>query len=288
MELIRTLLDRQDPVNPPVLPEDLRGLYGGDLHLPAPGDGRPYVIGNFVNTLDGVVSFAVPGKAGGGDISGFNAGDRFIMGLLRASADAVMVGAATLADVSQSHLFAAESIYRSASDAYALYRGEILHKPPYPLTVIVSGSGNVDLGRAVFRTPDVRTVILTTKEGRARLAAAGAASLPSTEVRVMQARGSRLAAGAMLEPLWREFGVRLLLHEGGPALFSGFVAEGLVDEFFLTVAPQLAGRTRDSRRPGMIAGVEFQPETAPWLDLVSVKGCADHLYLRYRKRGPHA
>jgi riboflavin biosynthesis pyrimidine reductase len=285
MEPIQTLLDRQDPVHAPVLLEDLRTSYGGDLHFPAPGEGRPYVMGNFVNTLDGVVSFAIPGKAGGGDVSGFNAGDRFIMGLLRASADAVMVGAATLAEVSQSHLFAAEYIYRAASDAYALYRSEILQKPRYPSTVIVSGTGNVDLERAVFRTPDLRTVIFTTEAGATRLAAAGAGSLPSTEVRVMQAQGSRLAAGPMLELLFREFGVRLLLHEGGPALFGGFVADGLVDEFFLTVAPQFAGRSPESRRPGIIAGVEFQPETAPWLDLVSVKACVDHLYLRYRKRG---
>jgi riboflavin biosynthesis pyrimidine reductase len=287
MELIRTLLDRQDPVNPPVLPEDLRTLYGGDFYFSASGAGRPHVIGNFVSTLDGVVSFAAPGKAGGGNISGFNAGDRFIMGLLRASADAVMIGAATLAEVSPSHLFAAEYIYRAASDAYALYRREILHKPRYPLTVVVSGTGNVDLGRAVFRTPDVRTVIFTTEQGGARLATGGAASLPSTEVRVMKAVGSRLAAGDILEVLWREFGVRLLLHEGGPALFGGFVAQGLVDEYFLTVAPQLAGRYLESRRPGMIEGVEFPPETAPWLDLVSVKGCLDHLYLRYRKRSSH-
>lgn len=287
MEPIRTLLDRQSPVNPPVLPEELRTLYDGELDFPASAAARPYVIGNFVSTLDGVVSFAIPGKAGGGNISGFNAGDRFIMGLLRASADAVMVGAATLAEVSQSHLFAAEYTYRAASDSFALYRREILHKSRYTLTVIVSGTGNVDLGRAVFRTSDVRTVILTTEEGRARLAIAGVASLPSTEVRVMEASASRLAAGAILELLWREFGVRLLLHEGGPALFGGFVAEGLVDEYFLTVAPQIAGRNVESRRPGMVAGVEFQPDAAPWLDLVSIKGCVDHLYLRYRKRVAH-
>ncbi len=287
MEPIRTLLDRQIPVTTPVLPEELRTLYDGDLYFPPSAAERPYAIGNFVSTLDGVVSYAIPGKAGGGEISGLNAGDRFIMGLLRASADAVMVGAATLAEVSHSHLFAAEYIYRAAAGVYAHYRREILHKSRYPLTVIVSGAGNVDLGRAVFRTPDVRTVILTTQQGGARLAAAGAASLPSTEVRVMAA-GSRLAAGANLELLWREFGVRLLLHEGGPALFGGFVAEGLVDEFFLTLAPQIAGRKVDSGRPGMVAGVEFQPDTAPWLNLVSLKGCLDHLYLRYRKSAAHA
>jgi len=34
-------------------------------------------------------------------------------------------------------------------------------------------------------------------------------------------------------------------------------------------------------RPGLIAGVEFLPEAAPWLDIVSVKERGNHLYLRY-------
>ena len=57
---------------------------------------RPHVIGNFVTSLDGVVSLGIPGKAGGGEISGFNPHDRMVMGVLRAAADAVVVGAGTL------------------------------------------------------------------------------------------------------------------------------------------------------------------------------------------------
>ena len=98
MKPITTLLDRQDTLERGVLPEELTILYGGDLRFPEHDD-RPYVIGNFVSTLDGVVSFEIPGKSGGGDISGFNEADRFIMGLLRASADAVIVGSGTLREV---------------------------------------------------------------------------------------------------------------------------------------------------------------------------------------------
>ena len=54
-----------------------------------------------------------------------------------------------------------------------------------------------------------------------------------------------------------------------------------VDELFLTIAPQVAGRNRQPLRPGFIAGVEFLPEAAPWLDIVSVKERGNHLYLRY-------
>ena len=78
-----------------------------------------------------------------------------------------------------------------------------------------------------------------------------------------------------------EFGVSLLLNEGGPTLFGRFVANGCVDELFLTIAPQVAGRNRQPLRPGFIAGVEFLPEAAPWLDIVSVKERGNHLYLRY-------
>jgi hypothetical protein len=95
MDQITTLFDRNGALDRIVLADELRILYGGDLRFPAHGD-RPYVIGNFVSTLDGVVSFEIPGKSGGGDISGFNEADRFTMGLLRASADAAIVGARTL------------------------------------------------------------------------------------------------------------------------------------------------------------------------------------------------
>ena len=82
----------------------------GDLRFPAHHD-QPYVVGNFVSTLDGVVSFEIPGKSGGGEISGFNEADRFIMGLLRASADAVIVGAGTLREVAAGTSMAGRNMY---------------------------------------------------------------------------------------------------------------------------------------------------------------------------------
>ena len=88
MTAIQTLFERTIE-HQAVLPDDLRIQYAGDLGFPLPPDERPYLVANFVSTLDGVVSFDMPGKAGGGPISGANPGDHFIMGLLRASADAV-------------------------------------------------------------------------------------------------------------------------------------------------------------------------------------------------------
>ena len=174
MEQINTLLDRSRAQDQPVLPEELKILYGGDLRFPAL-DYRPYVIGNFVSTIDGVVSFEIPGKSGGGDISGFNEADRFIMGLLRASVDAVIVGAGTLREVAPGHLWLAEYVYPEASERYAQYRQGKLNKPVPPLNVIVSGSGAVDLQRAVFHTGAVKTLIITSPKGAELLAKNGVA-----------------------------------------------------------------------------------------------------------------
>jgi len=179
MAPMRTLFERRELAAPLLLPDDLRQAYGGDLQFPSAGV-RPYVIGNFVSTLDGVVSFAIPGKSGGGDISGFNEGDRFIMGLLRASADAVMVGAATLREAGRRHVLTAQSVSPSSSDAYGIYRERVLRKPLYPISVIVSGSGSVDLELATFRTPEVRAVIVTTEAGLKSLRSKGVEDLSST------------------------------------------------------------------------------------------------------------
>jgi riboflavin biosynthesis pyrimidine reductase len=272
------LIDRREALAQSVLPEELRIAYGGDLWFPPAGPQRPYVIGNFVSTLDGVVSYEIAGKSGGGDISGFDRSDRFIMGLLRASADAVMMGSSSLHETAPEHLFVAARVYPEARELYARYRSEVLRKPSPPLQVVVSGSGRVDLARAVFRTPGIQTLIVTTKAGGEFLAASGAGSLGSTQVRPLE--GPTIAPACILELLRAEFGVSLLLHEGGPTLFGQFLADGCVDELFLTVAPQVAGRNTRPLRPGFIAGVAFLPETAPWLDIVSAKQRGNHLYLR--------
>ena len=279
-ETIRTFIDRRETSEFSVLPEELRAAYGGDLWFPPSGPQRPYAIGNFVSTVDGVVSYEIAGKSGGGDISGFDESDRFIMGLLRASADAVMVGAGTLHQTAPEHLFVADHVWPQARDLYARYRSEALQKTAPPLQVVVSGSGRVDLTRAIFRTPGIRTLIVTTPAGRDLLAASGVGSLASTEVGSFE--GPIIASAPVLELLHDRFGVSLRLLEGGPTLFGRFLADGCVDELFLTIAPQVAGRNMPPLRPGFIAGVEFLPETAPWLDIVSVKQRGNHLYLRYR------
>src|SRR5713226_2297622 len=103
--LVQTLVDCDKEYAEQALPWELRELYGGDLYFGTSASARPFVISNFVSTLDGVVSYKIEGKSGGSTISSSNPADKFIMGLLRASADAVMVGAGTLNDVSAESLW---------------------------------------------------------------------------------------------------------------------------------------------------------------------------------------
>lgn len=280
MEPLQTLFDRAPDLEPSV-PTPLRELYAGHLSFPQNQGALPYVIGNFVSTLDGVVSYKIHGHSGGSTISGSNPGDRFIMGLLRASADAVLVGSGTVHDVSPKHLWIPSFAYPEAAELYKAYRMKVLGKPEEPLVVIVSGSGKLDLQRAIFQAHEIQKVVFTTPGGLEELTRRGAARLPSAEIRSIEPQETRLTARAILERLYTEFKVRLVLHEGGPALFGGFLAERLVNELFLTVAPQMAGRVATAVRPGIVAGVEFSPNEAPWFELLSARQQAHHLYLRY-------
>src|SRR5664280_1708145 len=72
------------------LPPKLARLYGC-LRMQLPRS-QPHVFSNFVTTLDGVVSLNTKGHASGGDIGGFSAQDRMVMGLCRAIADVVIIG----------------------------------------------------------------------------------------------------------------------------------------------------------------------------------------------------
>ncbi len=278
MRLVRTLMDCDQECAEPALPQKLREMYDGDLHFRTSPAARPFVIANFVSTLDGVVSYQIKGKSGGSTISGSDPPDRFIMGLLRASADAVIVGARTVQDTSPQSLWTPEDICADAKDLYAEYRAKPLHKAEYPLLVVVSGSGRLDLERAIFRTPAMPTVVITTSAGIDELTRRGAAGLGSVEIHALC---GGISPPAILQLLHSEFGVKTLLHEGGPTLFGQFLAAEAIDEFFLTLSPQIAGR-KDATRPAIVQGVEFLPNSAPSFQILSVKERAGYLYLRYR------
>jgi riboflavin biosynthesis pyrimidine reductase len=166
---------------------------------------------------------------------------------------------------------------------YAEFRRRVLNKASDPLNVIVTGSGCLDLSEPTFHTPGLETVVVTTEQGARRLRADHGPRLAVTQVRSV-GDSPIVPPPALVELLRREFDVRLLLHEGGPTLLGGFLADRLLDEIFLTVAPQVAGRDQARLRPGLVDRAAFGPERAPWFDLLSVKRSGDHLFLRLSTR----
>jgi riboflavin biosynthesis pyrimidine reductase len=94
------------------------------------------------------------------------------------------------------------------------------------------------------------------------------------------------APGSVLRLLREEFGVQLLLHEGGPTVFGQFFGAGAVDELFLTLASQIAGRSSGTSRPSIAGETIFSPESARWFTLHSMKRACEHLLLRYTATAP--
>ncbi len=256
------------------LPIELAALYGS-LRFPT-REARPYVIGNFVTTLDGVVSLNAPGQAGGGEISGFNHHDHMVMGLLRAVADAVIVGAGTLR-ASPQHLWIAETTYRPLAEIYQVLRSNLGKTEP-PLNVIVTARGEIALHLPVFHSGPIPVLIVTTTSGERRLQELG---LPD-RIQVQSVEDTALlSAQSILEAVARVRRCEVILTEGGPHLIGDFFAEKCLDELFLTLAPQIAGRDNSIERPGLVAGKTFAPDHALWGKLISLKRGGDHLFLRY-------
>lgn len=279
------------PGAPMPLPAELARVYGAfRLPVPAQPADQPHVIGNFVTTLDGVVALNTPGYLSGGAISGNNTHDRLVMGLLRAVADAVVVGAGTLRSVPD-HRWTAAYIYPALAAEYQELRTS-LGKPPAPLNVIVTAHGELDSRLPVFQMHDAPVLIVTTAAGMPRI---GERNFPEW-VRVVQIgaaagqsdESTEVGARAILEAVCAASQAHpdgcpceTILVEGGPKLMSQFFAEHCLDEMFLTLAPQIAGRDNATARPGFVDGKRFAPEHPVWGTIVSVRRGGSHLFLRY-------
>jgi riboflavin biosynthesis pyrimidine reductase len=276
LEPIESLFESRDGAGREIpLPDDLTRAYGGGFwHSVHPG--RPHIAGNFVSTLDGVVSLAVPGMTGGGHISGFNAHDRLVMGLARAVADAVVVGAGTFRAASKG-IWTAGDIFSDFSDLYSEVRRN-LGKPEPPLNVVVTGSGDLDPDLRVFQSGEVQAMVITTSIGGNLLRTRG---LPQSVIVEELAEAGPLAVEAIIEAVLATRACDFILTEGGPFLIGDFLAAGKLDELFMTVSPQVAGRDSSDSRPGLVAGREFAPGNPLWSRLTSVKRANNHLLMRY-------
>jgi riboflavin biosynthesis pyrimidine reductase len=257
------------------IPAELLDRYGGPLRIELRPD-RPTVVANFVSTLDGIVALGNGPLAGGGLISGAFEPDRFVMGLLRATADVVVVGAGTLRG-SNRQRWIAEHVHPASARAFADWR-RAMGLAPFPTTVVVTGSGAIPIEHPGLTDPRIPVVIATTPKGATALRN----SRLGANVAVESIGTGGTLTGTDLAALSAGLGAGLVLTEGGPHLMGPLLTDDLVDELFLTIAPQLVGRG-DGDRLGLVEGLALAPGSGRWAELRSVRRVGAHLFLRYRR-----
>lgn len=257
------------------LPASFLAIYPGNWYLPAAGK-RPYTYSNFAQSRDGRVSYNVPGKAAGGDVTKFNRHDRWLMGLLRSRADAVMMGDNTLR-IEPDHLWNAQHIFPEDAAAFAELR-RIEERSPKPLLVVLSYDGNLGYDEAPFQDAEQRIIFATTHRGAEK---ANAAKCAAT-LDVLEFGDSAVDLQRLVLTLRHDYQVENLLCEGGPRVMGGMLKAGLIDEEFVTLCPAFIGRSNDTFRPSYTEGVTWLPEDAPTSKPLSLHRVGDYLFMRTR------
>jgi riboflavin biosynthesis pyrimidine reductase len=249
------------------LPAELKRIHGGDL-----GFADSSVYANFVATLDGVV--AIPSVPRSNElVAGDNDADRFLMGVLRALADVVLIGAGVLRESPRS-TWRAEQIYPPASEAYAELRAS-LGLPPAPEIAILCGWGHVDPEHPVLRQ---RALVVTSDRGASRLEG----RLPDSAEVVSLGRPLRFTGTTIIDAL-RARGHRRILSEAGPHTFGTLLRAHVVDELFLTTSPLLAGDAGPDSRLHLVESADLLPPVGA--RLTSLRRHGDHLFSRYALSG---
>jgi dihydrofolate reductase len=80
----------------------------------------------------------------------------------------------------------------------------------------------------------------------------------------VRSQGKTISARAVLAEIRRARAARSIPVEGGPTLIAAFYAEGLLDEEFLTISPQIASRGIPDERVSLVMGRTFAPERPLW------------------------
>jgi riboflavin-specific deaminase-like protein len=214
---------------------------------------RPYTVVNMVSTIDGKATIDWRTKGLSDEL------DRDLFHHLRTQADAVMVGAGTVRAERYGRMTKTDEL-RDKRASEGLERE--------PLAVVVSGRLDLPPDLPLLQEPEQRVVIATAAD---------------TQLEGTAAQVEYLTSGAdlplLMARLRQDYGVRSVLCEGGPTLNAHLLAAGLVDEFFVSLSPQLVG---GEAALTIVAGRELV-EPVP-LQLVWVLEGNGTLFTRWRVR----
>src|ERR1051325_5141444 len=262
----------------------------GKLGFPAPPRARPWIYSNFVQTLDGIASLR--GKFASGFHISQSEDDRWLMDLLRAHADAILMGIGTL--VEETEMASSRGpVFRIMDEQCrqlrrALGRGR-------ERNIFVTSGRTIDLSAfRVFDGEHVDPLVVTTRDGEEKLRK----SNPGLKARVIVAGDSLLVDLPLaMRRLREELDIRYLLCEGGPTLYGHMTRAGLMDEKFVTVSPVEVGlrippdqepsaseaANPPVYRPTVFDAPGFTKDNAPWWRWMSCRKAGDHQFSRYRR-----
>jgi riboflavin-specific deaminase-like protein len=206
------------PAIPPGPPGPPETFYTGlELGHRAPA-GRPYVVANFISSVDGKAT------ADGRTAPLGSPGDRAMFHLLRTEVDAVLAGTRTMFIENYGPLAKEPRL------SELRVRGG---RQPQPLGVVISRSGTIPFDIPLFADADSHVAVY----------APAGVTVPdcAAHVTVHETPHGDPVLGDVMSSLRADHDVRSLLCEGGPNLFSALLADELIDELFLTLAPKLVG-----------------------------------------------
>jgi riboflavin biosynthesis pyrimidine reductase len=274
----QVLFDSSEPN--PALPDALVN-FAGNIGFPPPPPDRPWIYSNFVQSLDGMVTFGSNHPEGRWIAQSRH--DRWMMDFLRSHADAVIYGANSLVQETLYSGIPGGPVFRITNPDLLRLRERLGRGKQRD--IVITGSGNLKLSDyRLFQSQEVEAWIATTPDALQRWGHTG-----STRVLVSGA-GNCVDMGVLLRSLRQDHGVRYLLCEGGPTLYGNMVRGGWMDEKFLTIAPQEIGPTDPENnataahgtRLTTISGSGFSIETARWYRWISCRRAGDHEFNRYR------
>ena len=270
-------------------------VYGPLLFPEFPGE-RSYTYGSFVMSVDGRIAF--PGSPDGTLLAKTNRLDPdggvidfWILNLLRAVSDAVVMGSVTL----QREPYLSGRIF---DDDLADCRASA-ENPPLPLHVVITRTGNnLPVDHRVFKEREIPAVIAASPEGVEKISRRYPGRVRLIDAEQLSGLNLYAAAGYDPErPLLLRFGrgdhfdARLLLQllkRGGcdttliesPTFLAHLMREKLLDEMFLNTSGLFIGGNALTLGENAPA---FSAESHPHTEVLTVHSHSDSFfYFRYK------
>jgi 5-amino-6-(5-phosphoribosylamino)uracil reductase len=218
---------------------------------------RPYTLLSCALSIDGYLGSAAPRRLELSNDADFDRVDA-----VRASCDAILVGAATVRN-DNPRLLVRSKTRREERAARGL--------APSPMKVTVTERAELDPYADFFTTGDTAKLVYCISrrvvDARARLGPVATvvdAGQPVEMRRISEDLGAR--------------GVQRLMVEGGGKVHTQFLIDNLVDELQLVVAPFFVG---DSRAPRFVSDGRFPWNADRRATLAEVRQIGDVVLLRY-------